>query len=154
MNVAETLEQLATSTLATTNLATVFLQDTPGQSRPLGETAPALVENLRRLLATVAPERLQRVDHQGAAIAARVLSQTQGNVRHFVALAAQLGHEREAWFGAMSEVLDQLENILEGLYLSLDEEFRQSVTDAITELDARSGRKPADWRSSLAKMPD
>jgi hypothetical protein len=155
MTSADTLEQLAASTLATTNWATTFLQGGGfGQARPLGETASALVETLHRLLATLTPERLQRLDYQTATIAARTLGPTQSYLHQFLTTAAQSGHDSESWFGAMSELLDQLDNVLEGLYLSLDEDFRQLVGSAITELAAVSGAAPADWRSSLAKMPD
>lgn len=156
MSPTGTLELLAASALASTNWAAIFLQGGAEPPRPLGETAPTLVQGLRRLLAAVAPERLQAINLDRAEMAARILRQTLDNTRPFLALAERLGHAQDAWFGAMTEALDDIENILEGLALSLNEDFRRTVADAIAELDAarRPGHKPPEWRSSLASMPD
>jgi hypothetical protein len=156
MGPTDTLEHLAASALASTNWAANFLQGGSEPSRPLGETAPTLVQGLHRLLSSVAPERLQAIDLQRAEMAARILRHTLDYMRPFLALAVRLGHAQDAWFGAMTEALDDIENILEGLALSLDENFRRPVADAIAELDAtrRPGPEPPEWRSSLASMPD
>ncbi len=156
MSPADTLERLAASALASTSWAATFLQGGSEPPRPLSETAPTLVQGLRRLLATVTPERLHAIDPQRAEMAARILRQTLDNMRPFLALAQRLGHAQDAWFHAATEALDDIENIVEGLGLSLDEDFRRITADAIAELDAsrRPGQKPPDWRSSLASMSD
>jgi hypothetical protein len=109
------LERLVALTSATTNLGNALLQNW-APARPLGETAPATVENLRKLLATVTPERLQHLDAQRAALAARVLDQTHEHVRKFLALVGQLGQQGEAWFEEMIGLLAQVEIALTRLH--------------------------------------
>lgn len=100
----------------------------------LAATATATAENVRRLLATVTPERLQCLDKQGVALAARALDQTHDDVRNFLALAGQRGHQGEAWFGEMTDLLRQLEVALESLFSSLDIEAAHA---ALAESDER-----------------
>ncbi|HEV8574495.1 MAG TPA: hypothetical protein VGR43_07270, partial [Dehalococcoidia bacterium] len=102
-------------TSATTNWAKALLGSS-SPTRPLAETAPATVENLRKVLATVTPERLQHLDTQRAALAARVLDQTHEYVRKFLALAGQLGQQGEAWFDEMTGLLAQGEIALTRLH--------------------------------------
>jgi hypothetical protein len=109
------LERLVALTSATTNLGNALLRNW-APARPLGETAPATVENLRKLLATVTPERLQHLDAQRAALAARVLDQTHEHVRKFLAFVGQLGQQGEAWFGEMTGLLAEVEIALTRLH--------------------------------------
>lgn len=109
------LERLAASTSATTNWANALLRNS-SPARPLAETASATVANLRKLLASVTPERLQHLDTQRAVLAARVLDQTHEYVRKFLALAGQLGQQGEAWFDEMTGLLAQVEIALTRLH--------------------------------------
>lgn len=43
-------------------------------------------------------------------------------------------------------------DVLEGLYLALDDDFRELVNQAIGDL--RTKRAGGDWRTALAALPD
>jgi len=86
----------------------------------LAENAPVLVGQMRQIIATVAPERLEHLDWAGIDAVIGVVRDTQRYLRNFLDLCRQLGHEDEAWFRELSGLLREFEHIRERI-----EFFRQ-----------------------------
>ena len=79
----------------------------------LAENALALVEQMRQIIATVAPQRLEHLDRAGIDAMIGVPSNAQESLRNFLHLCRQLGHEDETSFRELSGLLRELEHIRE-----------------------------------------
>ena len=156
MTPSSTLEQLearAHRTLADASLARAILRH-PSSPHAI-ERAWRLVATLRSMLAFAEAEKMERLGPEASSFIVQLLQLTHNKLRGLLDQAVGRGLAKQEWFQALDEGLEALDDTLEALYLARDAEFRNIVNEAIKELDAsRPSQAPADWRASLANMPD
>jgi hypothetical protein len=112
---------------------------------------------LHRLLAPTTSQWLAALSHEQAEVAVRGLSELHEKLGQLL----QLGEKRaatRAWFHAWffrdaARAQQRVGELLESLYLGMNDDFRQLVDDCRAHLKGRSGTR-RDWRSSLAGMRD
>lgn|GEM_PF-5065074 len=111
---------------------------------------------LRHFLRHVTKKKYERLPEEGIRNLAPDLNKLHTSLISVLRLADERGVTRRATYRRYLEDIrkdtDKLGDVLECYHLSLSPDFRQLVSDTISELGP--SQEPLDWKSSLAKMQD
>ena len=155
MSPATALEELETRahlTMAETSRARIIFRQ-PRNPKAIAR-AWHLVATVRAAVAFAESDLVERIaDSETFPVVVQLLQLSHDKLRAFARQAIDAGMGPQDWHRALREAIDAFADVLEGLYLSRDPDFRTIVAEAIRKLSP-AGDTSADWRAAIAAMPD